>query len=63
MRGQSLESITTTTAAGRQETEFYSYIGRLRQGPNPLKNNFHMKTKVLYRFVAKFEKKLLKKLI
>ena len=27
-------AITTTIAAGRQKDEFYSYIGRLRHGPN-----------------------------
>ena len=29
----------TTMAAGRQKDEFYSYIGRLRHGPNSIKNH------------------------
>ena len=29
---------TMIMAAGRQKDEFYSYIGRLRHGPNSIKN-------------------------
>ena len=31
--------IITIMAAGLQKDEFYSYIGRLRHGPNSIKNN------------------------